>query len=187
MTRVSRSVCIFCFLSAQKPCTVPRRCCLFLGFMLRTLSPICGVMTSSYASSVCRCPVVTLLLILDNLALLLLVLWLRSLPYSIDPRPKLPLSAVSFCQSASTLSCTWSNCLSSRICCKCSSAIIHDFIHLKSLLDDEGNPTTPFYLATGQKPAMKHFHIFGCPAVFKCYEVTDIGKWVRNKYTQQGI
>ena len=34
---------------------------------------------------------------------------------------------------------------------------------------------------------MKHFRVFGCPAVFKRYEVSDNGKRVNNKYTQKGM
>ena len=64
---------------------------------------------------------------------------------------------------------------------------IHDIIPVKNLLDAEGNPTTPYFLATGRKPAVKHFRVFGCPAVFKRYEVSDNGKRVKNKYTQQGM
>ena len=53
---------------------------------------------------------------------------------------------------------------------------MHNIIPVKSLLDNEGNPTTPYYLATGQKPVVKHFRVFGCPVVFKRYEVLDNGK-----------
>ena len=53
---------------------------------------------------------------------------------------------------------------------------IHNIIPVKSLLDNEGNPTAPYYLATGLKPAVKHFRVFGCLAVFQRYEVSDNGK-----------
>ena len=64
---------------------------------------------------------------------------------------------------------------------------IHDVIPVKNLLDEDGHPTTPYYLATNRKPAVKHFRVFRCPAVFKHYEVSESGKRVKNKYTQQGM
>ena len=60
---------------------------------------------------------------------------------------------------------------------------IHDVIPIKDLFDDNGSPTTPYFLASGQKPAVKHFRVFGCPAIFNRYEVSDDGKRVQNKYT----
>ena len=60
-------------------------------------------------------------------------------------------------------------------------------IPIRDLYDDNGSPTTPYFLATGRKPAAKHFRVFGCPAVFKRYEVSDDGKRIRNKYTQRGM
>ena len=64
---------------------------------------------------------------------------------------------------------------------------IHGIIPVRDLVDDDGLPTTPYFMATGRKSAVKHFKVFGCPAIFKCYEVSDDGKWVWNKYTQQGM
>ena len=64
---------------------------------------------------------------------------------------------------------------------------IHDVIPVRDLLDENGLPTTPYYLATGRKPAVKHFRVFGCPAVFKRYEVSSDGKRIHNKYNQQGM
>ena len=46
---------------------------------------------------------------------------------------------------------------------------IHDVIPVRDLLDENGLPTTPNYFATGRNSAVKHFRIFGCPAVFKHY------------------
>ena len=42
-------------------------------------------------------------------------------------------------------------------------------------------------MVTGQKPAVKHFRVFGCPTIFNHYKVSDDGKQVWNKYTQQGM
>ena len=42
-------------------------------------------------------------------------------------------------------------------------------------------------MATSQKPAVNNFRVFGCPTIFKRYEVSDDGKRVWNKYTQQGM
>ena len=53
---------------------------------------------------------------------------------------------------------------------------IHDVIPVKELYDANGMPTTPHYLATGRKPQVKHFRVFGCPAVFKKYEYNNQGK-----------
>ena len=64
---------------------------------------------------------------------------------------------------------------------------IHDVIPVRNLLDENGLPTTPYYLATGRKPAVKHFRVFGCPAVFKRYEVSSDGKRIHNNYNQQGM
>ena len=65
---------------------------------------------------------------------------------------------------------------------------IHNLIHVCDLfIDKDGLPTTPFMLATGQKPAVKHFQVFGCPATFKRYEVSSDGKCIQNKYNQQGV
>ncbi len=64
---------------------------------------------------------------------------------------------------------------------------IHDVLPVQNLLDKDGHPTIPYYLATSRKPAVKHFRVFGCPAVFKQYEVSESGKRVKNKYTQQGM
>ena len=44
---------------------------------------------------------------------------------------------------------------------------IHDIIPVKDLKDDTGSPTTPYFLATKLKPHVRHFRVFGYPAVFK--------------------
>ena len=42
------------------------------------------------------------------------------------------------------------------------------------------------FLATDRKPTVKHFKVFGCPAIFKRYETYENGKVIKNKYSQQG-
>gem|GEM_PF-2876143 len=64
---------------------------------------------------------------------------------------------------------------------------IHDVIPVRNLQDKDGLPTTPYMLATGRKPTVKHFRVFGCPAIFKRYEVSSDGKRIKNKYNQQGM
>ena len=34
---------------------------------------------------------------------------------------------------------------------------------------------------------MRQHRVFGCPAIFKRYEISDSGKRIKNKYVQQGI
>ena len=58
---------------------------------------------------------------------------------------------------------------------------------MKDLYDNDGLPTTPYQLATNRKPYVRHFRGFGCPAIFKRYEVSDQGKRIKNKYIQQGL
>ena len=64
---------------------------------------------------------------------------------------------------------------------------IHDVIPVKDLKDDTGSPTTPYFLATKLKPHVRHFRVFGCPAVFKKYDFSNQGKRSADKYSQQGI
>ena len=64
---------------------------------------------------------------------------------------------------------------------------IHDVIPIKDLIDNQGLPTTPYYLLSGSKPNVKQFRVFGCPAVFKKYEFSDKGKRTKDKFSQQGI
>ena len=64
---------------------------------------------------------------------------------------------------------------------------IHDVIPVKDLNDKHGFPTTPYAMATNRKPSVKHFRVFGCPAIFKRYVINDKGKTMKNKYTQQGV
>ena len=46
---------------------------------------------------------------------------------------------------------------------------VYDVIPVKDLVDDQGFPTTPYYLLSGSKTDVKQFRFFGCPAVFKKY------------------
>ena len=64
---------------------------------------------------------------------------------------------------------------------------VHDIMPIRNLIDKEGKPTTPHYLAFKRQPKVAHFKVFGCPAVFKRYEVSIDGKRTNNKYTQQGM
>ena len=68
---------------------------------------------------------------------------------------------------------------------KCAQ-YIHDILPVREVFDTNGLPTTPYYLATNRKHTVKHFKVFGCPAIFKQYETYEKGKVIKNKYTQQG-
>ena len=64
---------------------------------------------------------------------------------------------------------------------------IHDIIHVKDLYDSNGRPTIRFIMAFNKKPKVHHLHSFGCPAVFKRFEFSKVGKRTVNKYTLQGV
>ncbi len=64
---------------------------------------------------------------------------------------------------------------------------IHDTIPVRELLDQNGLPCTLYQLINNSKPNVRHYHVFGCPAIFKRFEISDSGKRVKNKYIQQGI
>ena len=64
---------------------------------------------------------------------------------------------------------------------------VHDMITVKDLVDNQGLPTTRYYLLSGSKPNIKQFRVFGCPAVIKKYEFSDKGKRTKDKFSQQGI
>ncbi len=57
---------------------------------------------------------------------------------------------------------------------------IHDVIPIRNLHNKDGLLTTPYMLATGRKPTDKHFWVFGCPAIFKRYEVSSDGKHINS-------
>ena len=62
-----------------------------------------------------------------------------------------------------------------------------DVIPVRYLHDKNGRPCTPYQLINNQKPNVRVYRVFGCPAIFKRYEVSDSGKRIKNKYMQQGI
>jgi len=64
---------------------------------------------------------------------------------------------------------------------------MHDVIPVKDLNDENGLPCTPYQLINGRKPSVRQFRVFGCPAIFKRYEISEGGKRIKNKYVQQGI
>ena len=47
--------------------------------------------------------------------------------------------------------------------------------------------STQYTIASNRKSPIKHFSIFGCPAIFKRYVMNDTGKIMKKKYTQQGV
>ena len=53
---------------------------------------------------------------------------------------------------------------------------IHDILPVRELFDADRLPTTSYYLTTNRKPSVKHFKVFGCPAIFKQYETYEKGK-----------
>ena len=61
------------------------------------------------------------------------------------------------------------------------------FVVNESTIDQNGLPCTPYQLMNNSKPNVRHYHVFGCPAIFKRYEISDSGKRIKNKYIQQGI
>ena len=42
-------------------------------------------------------------------------------------------------------------------------------------------------MAKGRKLIFRHLSVFGCPAIFKRYEISDKGARIKNKYLQQGM
>ena len=53
---------------------------------------------------------------------------------------------------------------------------IHDVMPVKDLNNKYGFPTTLYAMATNRKPSVKHFRVFGCPAIFKRYVINDKDK-----------
>ena len=64
---------------------------------------------------------------------------------------------------------------------------IHDVIPVRDLNDETGLSCTPYQLVNQRKPSVRQYRVFGCPAIFKRYEVSQGGKRTKNKYVQQGI
>ena len=42
---------------------------------------------------------------------------------------------------------------------------IYLVLPIKDLINEDGNPTTPFKLSTGMKPLVSHLHVLFCPGV----------------------
>ena len=65
---------------------------------------------------------------------------------------------------------------------------IYDLIPVRDLQDTKnGLPCTPYQLINNCNPNVRHYRVFGCPTIFKRYEISDSGKRIKNKYIQQGI
>ena len=64
---------------------------------------------------------------------------------------------------------------------------VHDVIPVRDLFDADRLPTTPQQIATGRKPIVRHLRVFGCPAIFKRYEISNKGTRIKNKHLQQGM
>lgn len=64
---------------------------------------------------------------------------------------------------------------------------VHDVTPAKDLNDQNGLPCTPYYqLINNIKPDVRHFRVFGCPVILKRYKISEGGKRLKNKHTQQG-
>ena len=60
---------------------------------------------------------------------------------------------------------------------------IYDLIPVRDLQDTKnGLPCTPYQLINNCKPNVRHYRVFGCPTIFKRYEISDSGKRIKNKY-----
>ena len=44
-----------------------------------------------------------------------------------------------------------------------------------------GLPCTPYQLVNDRKASVRQYRVFGCPAIFKRYEINDNGKRIKNK------
>jgi hypothetical protein len=51
----------------------------------------------------------------------------------------------------------------------------------KSIIDQDGNPTTPYQYSFQRKPSIANFQVFGCPSFFKRYEPTFCNKLITYK------
>ena len=68
------------------------------------------------------------------------------------------------------------------------AVVIKNVIPTKDLINQEGNPATPFELFTTQKPRIAHLRVFGCPVVFRKWTITtNEGKVVENNTSQRGV
>ena len=50
---------------------------------------------------------------------------------------------------------------------KCSSIFDHAVLPIKDLINKDGNPTTPYKLATGTKHSVSHLRVLFCPCVVR--------------------
>jgi len=57
--------------------------------------------------------------------------------------------------------------------------------HPTDLLDDDGNPTTPFFKAFGRKPRKGNLRVFGCPVSYKRYNPLAAGTRLTKKQQVQ--
>jgi hypothetical protein len=55
----------------------------------------------------------------------------------------------------------------------------------KNVIDQDGNPTTPYQYSYQPKPSITNFQVFGCPSFFKCYEPTFHNKLITYKQQLQ--
>jgi hypothetical protein len=55
----------------------------------------------------------------------------------------------------------------------------------KNVIDQNGNPTTPYQYSFQRKPSISNFRVFGCPSFFKRYEPTFRNKLVTYKQQLQ--
>ena len=55
----------------------------------------------------------------------------------------------------------------------------------KGLLDENNNPTTPYYMAFGRKPRIGNIKVFGCPVSFRRYEPSNKGQRIPKKQQTQ--
>ena len=50
---------------------------------------------------------------------------------------------------------------------------MNEIILVKDLTNKNGLPSTPYQLVNNIKPNIKHFRVFGCPGIFKRYEISE--------------
>jgi transposase InsO family protein len=55
----------------------------------------------------------------------------------------------------------------------------------KNVIDQDGNPTTPYQYSFQRKPSIANFRVFGCPTFFKRYEPTFRNKLITYKQQLQ--
>ncbi|KAI2493774.1 Reverse transcriptase (RNA-dependent DNA polymerase) [Fragilaria crotonensis] len=55
----------------------------------------------------------------------------------------------------------------------------------KNVIDQDGNPTTPYQYSFQRKPSLANFRVFGCPTFFKRYEPTFRNKLITYKQQLQ--